>query len=967
MMACLLSRLPLQYFRRHSFLPCFFHSSYHSTAQLTSLLPLCRNLQDVKAFTSILIVHGLIKHQPFTQELIRHCCLQGCAELCLSAFKTIHRPSLSLQNSLLRNLSSNGLFKDAAVVYHTCRNSGILSDSYTYPFMIKACAGLRDSRLGRTVHGVVIRFGFGVNLVVQTALLDFYSKVGEIWDARQVFDEIPQPDVVAWNALISGYSFNGLDYKVLQVFKVMCNDVKPNAITVASVLPVCSQVNSFGISLHGLAYKLGYNEEESLIPAMISMYANRGDILAAGDLFATSARKDVAVWNSVISAYTRNDKLENAVAVFRTMLIDGVKPNMVTFVSLVPSSENLGSVCPVVMFHGYLVKFGYAEEPLVVTALISSYAKLGDLGSAEFLFRSLELRTLLAWNSMVSAYTGHGLWEQSLDAFRLMQVDGYTPDAISIISLVSSCSKLNASLPAKSAHGFIIRKGMDSNLVASNALLAFYCSVNDLVSAFRMLDRMAMKNIVSWNTIISGCVANGESEKATLMFHQMREEGIAFDEITLISILPSCLKMLGSAIHSYAIRTSLTTDVSLANSLISMYVNQEDLVAARSLFDEMYYKSVVSWNAVLTGYRLHNFSKDVVELFHQMILEDQKLNYVTLLNLLPACYTLLQGKSIHAYIVRRMIPLETPLLTSLMIMYAAFNNSIACLLLFDVGDKSNISLWNTSLSACLLLKTTAMAFSFFSEMVCNKIEPDDVTILNIISACVDLNNLHTSNSVFSYLVRKGFDKYVTVCNALIDLYAKCGSISCSAKLFDAMPVKDAVSWSTMINCYGMHGHIIAVINLYSQMRALGIKPDEVTYMSVLSACSHTGAVEQGMMVFNSMIVEGIRPRVEHYACMVDLLGRSGHLNEAYEIAKNFQGKSGANLLESLLGACLSHGNYTVGEEIGKLLVEMNPWESGAYVILHNIYAAAGKWGEAGNLRQAMILPDKPPGISRCAE
>ncbi|KAL7101358.1 hypothetical protein ACP275_08G049700 [Erythranthe tilingii] len=952
------------------------HTNPQLTDQFLSLLPFCRKNQDLRALKSLLILHGLITHQPLIKQFISQCCNVGFPDLALSAFKTIETPSLYLQNLLLRTLSDNGLFEDVVLVYRKCRNSGLSSDNYTYPFVVKACAVLCDVRFGNTVHCSVLRTGFGENLVVQTALLDFYSKVGEMANARKLFDEIPQPDSVAWNALISGYSLNGLDYEVLRVFQDMrFVGVKPNASTLASIFPVFSRaaVNDIAISLHGLAYKLGYSEDESLVPALISMYANCGDLSAARDVFDTSSRKNAAIWNAVISAYTRNHKPENALSMFQTMITDEMKPNIVTFVSLLPSSENLGIRC-IESFHTYVIKFGFEKEISIITALLSVYAKLGNIDSAKFFFHNVRLKNRLLWNSMVSAYAGNGVWGRSLDSFSLMQKDGFKPDSISIISVLSSCSGLKATLLGKSAHAFTIKNDIDSNLNVSNAFLAFYCNCCELVYSFRIFDRMVLKSVVSWNTMISGCVNNGELERAMLVFDRMRQN-VNFDLVTLISILPSCHEnpILGLNIHSFAVKTGLTTDVSLCNALVSIYVNCGDLDSVRLVFDDMPRRTVVSWNAILTGCRLHNLQTEAIELFKEMTKEeeeeDRKPNYVTLLNVLPSCYTLLQGKSIHAYAFRRWVPLETPLLTSLMIMYARFENLASCTRLFSVGDKTNISLWNTIISSHLLSQNGASAFSFFIELLRNEINPDDVTILNLVSACVHLKSLQISNSVLSYVVRKGFDKDVAVRNSLIDMYAKCGSISTARMLFeDGGPRTDPVSWSSIINGYGLHGDGVEALALYSRMKLLNLRPDKVTYTSILSACSHAGLFEQGLMVFDAMIGDGILPGVEHYGCMVDLLGRTGRLDEAYEIVKNLPGGSNVNALESVLGACLSHGNYSLGEEIGRHLLVLDVKkikDCGPYVILHNIYAAAGKWVEANNVRMVMQQKQfsKDPGFS----
>ncbi|GER30880.1 pentatricopeptide repeat (PPR) superfamily protein [Striga asiatica] len=949
------------------------HANPHLTSHFLSALPFCRKIRDLKALNSLLIVHGLIRHGTAVKSFINHCCHLGFPDLALLTFKSIEKPNLYTQNLLLRSLSDNGLPEDVFSVYEKCRVSGLYSDNYTYPFVIKACAALRDVWSGNMVHCVVFKNGFGENLVVQTALLDFYSKIGQMANARKVINEMTQPDLVAWNALISGYSLNGLDYEVVKVFRdMLAAGLKPNASTLASVFPMCSRVgvHGFSVCLHGLACKLGVNEDESLVPALISVYANCGDLSAARGIFDAWTGENAAIWNAVISAYTRNQKPENAFALFKTMLMDEVNPNMVTFVSLFPSSENLDSISYVESLHACVVKYGFERQVSVVTALLSVYAKLGNVNSAEFLFREIYVKNTLIWNSMVSAYAGHGLWQQSLNAFRLMQKDGFNPDQISIISLLSSCSGLKASLLGKSAHGFSIKRKFDLNLNVINALLSFYCECRELAYSFRIFDRMDFKNIISWNTIISGCVDNEEFERAMILFYEMRQKGVDFDSVTLISILPSCHEceenpFLGSSIHCLSVKTALSSDISLANALVSMYVNCGEIDSARLLFDDMPEKSVVSWNAILTGYRQHNLQKDTIDLFSDMIRDNQKPNYVTLLNVLPECNTLREGKSVHAYIIKNVVPLETPLLTSLIVMYARYEILESCVKLFHVGDKTSISLWNTVISAHLLSKNSTMAFVYFREMIRNKVEPDFITALNLISACVQINNSRIAKAVSAFLVKSGFERDVAVSNALIDMYAKCGDIFTARMVFDELPQKDTISWSVMINGYGLHGDGASALSVYSQMRSLGLRPDKVTYISVLSVCSRAGYVEQGKMVFETMLSEKLVLGFEHYACIVDLLSRTGHLNEAYEIVKNLPDRHSANLVGSLMGACLSHGDYGLGEEIGRWALDTSPRDCGPYVVLHNIYAAGGKWVDAKNVRVAMEQSQckKDPGIS----
>lgn len=869
-------------------------------------------------------------------------------------------------------LGNHGLYEDLLRVYFSCRDSGRPSDGFTFPSVIKACAALGASGIGKVVHCVVFRSGFENNLVIQTALVGFYAKCGCMRTAQALTDRISQPDLVCLNALISGYSLNGFDWEAFEVYrKIYVMDLKPNLISLASIIPVCTRLEWFDIgkSLHGIAVKSGYLMNEFLIPAFVSMYAGDADLFSARNLFDSVEIKNVAVWNAIISAYTQMQKPTEAFQLFRDMLRSDVQPNPITFVSIIPSCEEYNSKSLGESLHASAITRGSENQPPVSTAILSMYAKLRDVASAKIIFHQMHDRNRLSWNSMVSGYVYNGLWDLGLDGFCEMQLAGFDPDAVSIISIISACSKLGAVLLGKSVHAFCLRKGFELNLNVSNALLAFYSATFQLSSCFNFFGKMPLRSVVSWNTLISCCAHNTEMELVFSLLYQMQKEGLDLDLVTLIIILPGLSenKYLGQgmAIHCYAVKTGFALDVSLVNALISMYCNCGDLDAGRLLFKVMPEKSVVSWNALMTGFRLHNLHNEVMVLFGKMMEGNQRPNSISLLNILPACYTQLQGKSVHAFAVRAGIVQETPLLTSLLIMYGRFENSISSLTLFRMGKKDDISMWNAMMSMYTQTNDAKLAIAVFSDLLHMGLEPDYFTVLSLISSCVQLNSINLSDSVVAFLIRKGFDKDVTTANALIDLYAKCGNISIARRLFDELNGKDALSWTVMINGYGMHGDGQAALDLFLQMELSGIKPDGSTYSTILSACSHTGLAEQGRMVFNSMADHGVSPGIVHYACMVDLLGRTGHLSEAYDMVKGLPCKPSTSLLESLLGACRIHGDVELGEKISRELCALDPENSRSYVMLYNTYAAAGRWTDAERVRSEMEERQlrKTPGFS----
>ncbi|KAI3747915.1 hypothetical protein L6452_10650 [Arctium lappa] len=926
-----------------------------------SLFAACTQLSYLKPLKAQLIVHGFFKQDTVVGNVIRRCVDLGDPQSALSTLSRIN-PTLFLQNLTIRCLHDHELYQHVLAVYKFCQSSNCSSDNFTFPFVIKACSALNAIRNGKEIHCVILRTGFDQNVVVQTALVDFYAKNGEIGIARKLHDEMPQPDLVSWNALLSGYSFHGLDQEVFEVFgRIRDTNFNPNVSTFASLIPVCSRLDDLriGMSFHGHVFKCGYFND-FLIPAFISMYGSKKELSVARDIFDHVLKKNVTMWNAMISAYTQSLRPYDAIELFGKMILYHIKPNMITFMSIIPSTEIAASIGYFESLHAYVIKFGLQNQPAVATVILSMYAKFRHLNSAKFLFDHMTQRNLLAWNAMVSGYVYNERWAMSLAAFRDMQAAGVHPDAVSIISILSACSGLEATLLGQSAHAFSLKRGMDLNLNLSNALLAFYTDCHKMSYSFRLFERMVIRDNVSWNTLISGCTRNGEDENAVLLLQQMRKKGVKLDSVTLTSVLP-CFKNLenlvqGMSVHGCAVKLGFAFDVSLANTLISMYMNCGEFDSGKMVFDEMLNKDVVSWNALITGYHLHRLEKEGIDLFARMVNDDKcSPNHVTLLNVLPMCYTCMQVKSIHAYAARSWnIMLETSFITCLISMYGRFNEVSSSNFLFQMAEKGDVSVWNAIVAAHVESDNAKMAVSLFSGLLRMEVQPDYITILSLTSACGHLNHMNFTNSVMGYVIRKGIDKYVAVSNAFIDLHARSGNISYAKQVFDEMPLTDTISWSTMINGYGLHGNGEAALVLFTQMKDLGFQPDETTYISILSACSHTGLVDQGRVVFESMLKdEKILPRMEHYACVVDLLGRTGHLKEAYDVVRRLPFEPSISVLESLLGSCLNHGDLEVGERIGWLITERDVTNSGAYVMLYNVYAAAGMWSEANKVRWCM--------------
>ncbi|CAN6466958.1 unnamed protein product [Victoria cruziana] len=934
-------------------------NSNNATKLLSTLVANSKTPDTLYLLRAVLKGSGCIGDQAFLKELLKR-----------------GRSRVHLWNLLIKFHSVHGIPWDVVRLYALMKRCHCSPDEYSYPLVVKACVGIWDLRLVEAIQSEVVKFGFESDFFVQTSLVDGYSKFGVMGAATQVFDRMVPRDLVCWNALLCGYAKYGDVIASFEAFRqILLMGFMPSVSTLVSLLPLCGRLSAVGVgnSVHAFAVKIGLNEDEAVVPTLITMYANSGDMAICQRLFDAATVKDVLVWNSMVSGYAQNELAAEALTIFRAMLRANLKPDLVTLVSVVPSCAGLSSNRLCESLHVVGIKHGFQLNTSVGTALLSMYGKLGELDAAECLFDSMIEKNRLSWNAMVSAYIQNGRLNRALDTFKDMQSAGVKFDAVSLVGLVSICTQLQDLHLGKSVHAFSIRNGCSSYVNLLNALLSMYSDCGDISTALIIFKTMPTKNVVSLNTMIAGYVRNGEFFEASKLFLHMQVTDFTFDVVTFINILPIYYGIEnfpeGRSIHGLIVKVGFDSDTYLVNALITMYAKSGNLECGFLLLECMTTKSIVSWNTLITGCGVHGLYKEVMALFQQMQSEKMKPNSVTLLNILPICRYHIYGKSIHAFAVRADFVNDGSLITSLICMYGRFGNMYASSLLFKMADKSNVVVWNVIMCQYIQNGYARAAITTFSDMIKIGTKPDTATILALLSACSQLGSQHLGNCITSYIIRKGFKDNLHVGNSLIDVHARCGNIKRSRAIFNSMPEKDLVSWSTMISGYGMHGDGSSALSLFSQMKQEDMKPDSVMFVSILSACSHAGLTEEGKLFFSSMRSEyDILPKAEHYSCMVDLFSRAGQLEEAYNFVNRMPFEPSAGMLESLLGACHEYGNEVLGKKVSSRLSQLDPQNFGSYILLSNIYAASGKWLHANNLRVDMKDRglSKTPGFS-CIE
>ncbi|XP_068644581.1 putative pentatricopeptide repeat-containing protein At3g08820 [Aristolochia californica] len=462
--------------------------------------------------------------------------------------------------------------------------------------------------------------------------------------------------------------------------------------------------------------------------------------------------------------------------------------------------------------------------------------------------------------------------------------------------------------------------------------------------------------------------------EAVEFYNRMREEGFFPDNFTFPFALKASARLfdftLGIKIHNHVVKLGFELDVFVQTSLVCMYAKCGRLYEAQKLFDEMSIRNAVSWTAIITGCIEHGKFEEAVGLFRKMLEMDTRPDAFTLVRVLTACAHLGDAKSgewIHRYIEQKGIEDNLFVATSLVDMYTKCGRMEEARKVFDQMREKDVVTWSAMIGGYSSNGHPKEALEIFFRMQREEnVKPDCFTIVAVISACARLGALQLGTWASGLIDRNVFLSNPVMGTALIDLYAKCGTICHAWEVFKAMQERDTVVWNAIISAFAMSGHVKISFALFNQIEKLGIKPNGNTFIGLLSGCTHAGLVDEGRYLFQIMSkVYFLAHKIEHYGCMVDLLGRTGFLNEAHQLIKDMPLEPNAVVWGALLGGCRVYRDTQLAEHVLKHLIKLEPQNAGNYVLLSNIYSSTGRWNDAANLR--LIMKDKSirkaPGCS----
>ncbi|XVE76279.1 hypothetical protein DITRI_Ditri12bG0159300 [Diplodiscus trichospermus] len=542
--------------------------------------------------------------------------------------------------------------------------------------------------------------------------------------------------------------------------------------------------------------------------------------------------------------------------------------------------------------HARIVLSSVIPDSFLASKLISFYSKINSIRQAHYLFDKIPRKSTFSLNALLIAYSQH---EMFADTLRLFSSYGNVirPDNFTITSLLkalwnSVCEKVLA----KEVHCFVLRGGFNEDVFVSNGLITYYSKCEEFGLARKVFDKMFKRDIVSWNSMISGYSRGGFYEECKALYKEMVNSlELRPNGVTVLSVLQACGQssdlILGMEVHRFIVENGIEMDVLICNALIALYAKCGSLDYASELFEVMSDKDEVTYGSLIYGFMFHGFTEKAMEIFRK---------------------------------------LEHP----------------------------GLSTWNSVISGLFQDKQYDRILDLVSEMQACGFRPNAVTLSSILPTFSYFSNLKGGKEIHAYAVRNNYDRNIYVATALIDTYAKLGFLRGAQEVFNQSQCMSLIIWTAIIAAYAAHGDVNAALSYFNKMLNNGIQPDPVTFTALLSACAHSGMVDEAQKILEAMLEEyGIPPSVEHYACMVGVLSRAGRLSEASEFISKMPVEPNARVWGALL-----HGASVCDDpELGKLicdhLFEIEPENTGNYVIMANLYSKAGRWKEADMTREKM--------------
>ncbi|OMO75784.1 hypothetical protein COLO4_25877 [Corchorus olitorius] len=706
---------------------------------------------------------------------------------------------------------------------------------------------------------------------------------------------------------------------------------------------------------------------------MVFGYASNGMMGVAKKYFDEMPEKDVISWNSMVSGYLKNGECLKAIEVFVEMRRVGIGYDWTSFAVVLKSCSLLEDSDVGVQVHGIAVKIGFDTDVVTGSALVDMYGKCRRLDDSIRFFYQMPEKNWVSWSALIACCVQNDKFIKSVELFKDMLREGIRVSQSSYASIFRSCAGFSALKLGRQFHGHALKNDFGLDPIVGTAILDMYSKCGSLTDAQNLFNLLPIRNLQSFNAIIIGYAQNDQGFQALHLFQLLLKSDLDFDEISLSGAFSACASykgyLEGIQVHALAVKSIFESNICVANAILDMYGKCGALVEACSVFYELERRDVVSWNAIIAAHQQNGNEEETLCHFVSMLdsgMEPDEFTYGSVLKACAGQQALNYGMEIHNRIIKSGMGLHSFVGSALVDMYCKCGMMEEAEKIHDRIEQQTMVCWNAMISGFSLQEVSEEAQNFFSQMLEMGVKPDHFTYATVLDTCSNLATIGLGRQIHAQIIKLELQSDVYICSTLVDMYSKCGNMHDSKLMFEKATNRDFVTWNAMICGYAQHGLGEEALKTFEDMIRANVMPNHATFVSVLRACAHIGLVEKGLHYFGLMSSDyGLAPQLEHYSCMVDIMGRAGQVNEALKLINDMPFEPDDVILRTLLSICKIRGNVEVGEKVANSLLQLDPQDSSAYILLSNIYADAGLWEKVSDMRKIMRHNKlkKEPGCS----
>ena len=685
-----------------------------------------------------------------------------------------------------------------------------------------------------------------------------------------------------------------------------------------------------------------------------------------------------------------------AIAILKFQVEQGINVDSYTYVDVLKRCVKEKDLRVAREVHYCIIKSRMEQDKYVASSLLNVYIRCGSLQDARQVFDALAKKSVIHWTVMIGGYVQHNRGKDAMQLFHQMRQEHVQADEITYLSILKACASPLSLKWGREVHVLIRRDGLESDIRVGTALIQMYAKCGSIEEARQAFDILTNRNavswtatvgayaqsdsigstkvgdIVTWNVMIGAYAGSGRGVEAYDLYLKMKEEGFQPDAVTYVSLLndsanTGALEWVKD-VHRHILEGGYESDVRVGSALVHMYAKCGSIEDAALVFDRMKERDVMTWTVMIGAYAGSGRGVEAYDLYLKMKEEGFQPNTVTYMSLLNDCAStgaLEWVKDVHRHILEEGHESDVRVGSALVHMYAKSGSIADAGMVFDRMKERDVMTWTVMIGAYAGSGRGVEAYDLYLKMKEEGFQPDAVTYVSLLNDCASTGALGWVKDVHRHILEGGYESDVRVGNALVHIFAKSGSIEDAQLVFERMEECNVMTWNIMIFGLGQHGRGQDALELFRKMKADGLVPDAYSFVALLSACSHAGLVDEGWQLFCAMKDYGVEPTVVHYTCMVDLLGRAGLLEETKRFISSMPVEADAGTWGALLGSCRSYGNVELGELAAKEVLKLEPAGASPYVLLSNIYAAAGQWDQVSFIRHMMQERGirKEPGVS----